>query len=358
MNSNGGTVMRKFRKLNKFLKNINFVRAKVRPDLEQEAKHRVQQHRVEVASKVDELRAISSAKNVISRICVNDVSVEKFRHCFEKPRIPVIISEPYWRNVSSITQSSPALVRLGKFLTMFKDEYFECGEDCSGYSVEVKLKDFFIYTRRFQDKFPLYIFDSSLPHWKDTLRRQIIVKNFFDPPKFFKQDYMACLGKRQRPPWKWLLMGPKNSGTSVHIDPLGTSAWNRLLCGEKLWLLFPPVTPADLLKLHAEDCCSEEPGDWITSMYPRTQFNSWPHECAPLVVFQQPGEVVFVPSRWWHIVLNLKTSIAVTQNFVSEENFPLAWQMTLKERPDLAKLWSNALLKYSDTYKCYTKESH
>ena len=342
--------MRKFRKLNQLLENVNCVKLKVRPHLPQEAKHYTKQPRVGLASTVDVVREISGSKSAV-RIVANEVSVEEFRGYFEKSRIPVVISEPFGGKSNSRTQSCPARLRLANFLKLFKHEYLECGEDCSGYSIEVKLKDFLIYTRRFEDKFPLYIFDSSVPHWKGTWRKQTVIRNFFAPPKFFKQDFMACLGKRHRPPWKWLLIGPKNSGTSVHIDPLGTSAWNRLLHGEKLWLLFPPVTSAGLLKLNAKDCLySEEASDWITTMYPRIQCNSWPHDCRPLIVFQRPGEVVFVPSGWWHVVLNLKTSIAVTQNFVSEDNFPLAWEKTLKERPDLAKVWSKALLKCHNTY--------
>ncbi|CAM9879072.1 unnamed protein product, partial [Sphacelaria rigidula] len=41
---------------------------------------------------------------------------------------------------------------------------------------------------------------------------------------------------------RWLLVGPKRSGSIVHIDPMGTSAWNTLLSGRKLWVLSPPGT--------------------------------------------------------------------------------------------------------------------
>lgn len=50
---------------------------------------------------------------------------------------------------------------------------------------------------------------------------------------------------------------------------------------------------------------------WFLEVYP-----TLPAGSGLIEAVQRPGDVIHVPGGWWHIVLNLELSIAVTQNFV------------------------------------------
>lgn len=63
-------------------------------------------------------------------------------------------------------------------------------------------------------------------------------------------------------------------------------------------------------------------GEWLLSFWKLhlEQRASADPTRRPLEIIAQPGDLVFVPHGYWHMVVNLDDCIAITQNYVSTSN--------------------------------------
>jgi JmjC domain, hydroxylase len=164
-------------------------------------------------------------------------------------------------------------------------------------------------------------------------------------PSYFQPDLFQYISHRRRPPYRWMLIGPQRSGTCIHIDPLGTHAWNTLMVGQKRWVLFPPhvakhiVKGKGLIQSHEDD----EAIHYFMTILPRIQQRAHrmrhTEEYTNFACYeftQHAGETVFVPHGWWHAVLNITDTIGVTQNYASFQNFDSVWKQIRTHRKRMA----------------------
>lgn len=102
------------------------------------------------------------------------------------------------------------------------------------------------------------------------------------------------------------------------MDPNCTHAWNALVQGHKKWVMYPPATRPPGVSPSPDGGEVAQPislMEWFLNFYEYAQ-----RECPPVEFVAKPGDVVFVPSGWWHCVLNLDHTVAVTQNYLAASN--------------------------------------
>lgn len=151
-------------------------------------------------------------------------------------------------------------------------------------------------------------------------------------------DLFSVLGERGRPDYQWLIIGPKRSGSCFHIDPNCTHAWNAPIIGRKRWIFYPPgVTPPGVFPSPSGDdvCMPISIGEWFLTFWnAHVERRADPDVSRrPLECTACPGDVLFVPHGWWHMVLNIGdeddgvgeaddrgVSVALTRNYVSASN--------------------------------------
>ncbi|WFD31280.1 hypothetical protein MSPP1_002314 [Malassezia sp. CBS 17886] len=138
------------------------------------------------------------------------------------------------------------------------------------------------------------------------------------------QADLFSLFQGSRPDYRWLIAGPARSGS----------------CGSKYWMLLPPcVTPPGVFvnEDESEVTAPASLSEWMLDHYAETKRWHGRRELGGdgLLVdgVCHEGEVMYVPSGWWHLVVNLDESVALTQNFVSVAELPAVLAF-MKHKPE------------------------
>ncbi|KAI8082870.1 uncharacterized protein BX664DRAFT_339297 [Halteromyces radiatus] len=311
--------------------------------------------------------------DTVPRIDCRQVSKQEFIDNFETPNIPVVLihGTDHWKAHTSWTEKY--------FSDRYGKDLYKVGEDNEGNNVYMKMKHFLHYCHHDakKDDSPLYIFDSGFykdrkkkkPQQSssssdndddDKMKEQHLdsgsLLDDYEVPDYFADDLFKLAGSQRRPPYRWLVIGEARSGTGIHTDPLGTSAWNALLKGHKRWALFPPNTPKNIVDPPMKPY-DHEGVSWFSQVFPKFHMRDDPTDVRTLgqrlgmvEVLQRPGEIIFVPGGWHHVVMNLDMTIAVTQNFCSPTNAEYVYLSTRHSRPKLGARLYRRLQKLGNKY--------
>ncbi len=250
----------------------------------------------------------------IPRERASELSVADFVRRYEEPNRPVLIA--------GAVKEWPLYRKLQEWLDSRADTLFKVG------TVRMRLDNFLHYAQEALDEDPLYLFDKHFAETCPELLSQYSVPSYFAQ----ERDLFGLLGEEERPDYRWLIMGGPCSGSTFHIDPNGTSAWNAVLSGSKKWILAPRSVQIPGVFPNAsfgEVATTMSAVEWFVDFYAHMKEQQMP----VLECIQRPGDVIFVPHGWFHIVLNLESSVAVTHNYVSETNLFHVMQF-LDGKPD------------------------
>ncbi|KAJ3095383.1 hypothetical protein HDU97_007006, partial [Phlyctochytrium planicorne] len=248
----------------------------------------------------------------------SNLTVEDFIKEYSEPNKPVILTDVISSWPAFKTWTLDYLVRV-------------CGDvDFRAEAVDLPLKAYASYSARCSqsggsfEESPLYLFDRHFA-------TRTVLSNDYTIPSYFSEDLFSVFGK-ERPDYRWLILGPPRSGSTFHIDPNQTNAWNAVIRGSKKWIMFPPEIPPPGVYPNEDGSEVTSPvslAEWFLNHY--DEMKSSPVK--PIECICRAGELIYVPRGWWHAVMNLEETIAITQNFVSSQNLPQVLRF-LATKPD------------------------
>jgi len=216
-----------------------------------------------------------------------------------------------------------------KFTALFGDKILRSG---SGFRMSVN--NYVQYMSSQRDYTPLYLFDGKL----DIRAPELL--EYFDIPKYFKEDFYEYMEREDRPPWRWVLLGPARTGPAFHVDPYKTGAWNAIIFGKKRWTLYPPdVSPPGAGDPNSDYYEAPRPLKWFAKYGEKAMKAN----VKPIEFIQNAGETLYLPPGWWHQVLNLEDTLAITQNYVNSQSIKVIYN-DIKKDKSFHKMFKNQVL--------------
>ncbi|KAK3275612.1 hypothetical protein CYMTET_16268 [Cymbomonas tetramitiformis] len=147
---------------------------------------------------------------------------------------------------------------------------------------------------------------------------------------------------------RYLILGNAGGGASFHKDFWNTAFWNAVVHGRKRWVLIPPSESLSIDRLAAWHSMSAL--EWFEQAYPQVLSERIKHYSFNA----NAGDLLFVPASWWHVTLNLEPSVGVSENMLTDGNFPIVFNTAICLGFPWFKISPGTPVGYSYMEKSYT----
>lgn len=188
----------------------------------------------------------------------------------------------------------------------------------------------------------------------------------YSNPKYFEDDWLNDwfegdadgvetlfhdLKNKERD-YAFVYLGPEDSMTFLHTDVLKSHSWSGNIAGMKRWSLLPPKF-SHLLEDSWGRCkfqTFDEAGIVQSCGGTKKEVVCQPHELSRtlgtperetdlaaaseelIVVTQYPGEIIFVPSGWYHTVKNLTCCLSINHNWIDSSSLSASLKYLQREQ--------------------------
>ncbi|KAG0034202.1 JmjC domain-containing protein 4 [Podila clonocystis] len=270
--------------------------------------------------------------------CAVPPSYDEFLEKYLEPNIPVLIgpalTQPWRARQEWVTsESKPDFDRLRSQL---------CTQPIQVPVADCQSKDFSDQKRSAMD------LKDFLDEWQEQsethqpartyLKDFHFVRSFpdygaYETPDIFRDDWMNEFWTRRGDmddDYRFVYCGGDGTFTPFHADVYRSYSWSANICGVKKWTLFPPGQEhlfQDSLHNTVYDIDSAE----NAKKFPNFD------KAIKLVLFQNPGETLFVPSGWWHQVQNIGDTISINHNWCNGSNLDLLLESITSDLKDVER---------------------
>jgi len=154
------------------------------------------------------------------------------------------------------------------------------------------------------------------------------------PTIYLQEDHYKLFPQEVRPWDAMLLWGTQYSRSSLHIDPYNWTGTNAVISGRKSWKLFPPGQDHYLDVVHGQmsgfplNCYKYNSA--VDSFEPNTCKHPNFTKSRYLEFEQLPGELLIIPTGWFHQAYNLEETIAVSSQVMNRNNYRIVLEEIIK----------------------------